>query len=138
MALLVHHDEVPEINMTPMIDTVFLLLIFFLIGTKFYESERKIDLKLPEVASAKPLTDAPDQIVINVGRDGTIVVDNQTYTIPSLTERLRQARVDYPDQAVLVRGDGRATYQFVAEVMSACDKAGIDHLGVSVVQVERP
>lgn len=131
-------DEVPEINMTPMIDTVFLLLIFFLVGTKFYEAERKIDLILPDVASAKPLTDAPDEIVINVRSNGDIVVDNMSCDLAKLTERLRTARSSFPDQAVLVRGDGRTTYQRVADVMGACDSAGIEHLAVSVIQRDNP
>ena len=62
MPLKTHVDEQPTLNLTPMIDIVFLLIIFFMVGTKFSELERKIGLKVPEVAGAEALTAAPGRL----------------------------------------------------------------------------
>ena len=126
-------DEPLFINLTPMIDVVLTLLIFFMAATKLYDwNEQKIDVQLPVVGAAKPLTEAPKEIVLKVAQDGTVAYEGDVVTVPEVVERLRRARENYPDQAVIIRGDGRVVYQKVAEVMSACEAAGISHLAVSV------
>ena len=52
-----------ELQMTPMIDIVFLLIIFFMVGTQFTEQERQFDVQVPSVSDAPPLTSRPDEIV---------------------------------------------------------------------------
>ncbi len=127
-------DDLPTLNMTPLIDMVFLLIIFFLVGTRFeqYENERRLDLQVPEVAAARPMVSAPSQLVIEVTRDGTIRWAGSPVSLPELAKRLAEALQDDPDRAVLIRGDGRATLQPVADVLSICQQQGVRHLGVSV------
>ena len=132
MPLKTHADEQPSLNMTPMIDVVFLLIIFFMAGTKFAELERKIGLNVPEVADAGALSDAPAEKVVNVYHDGAITLDREQVTLEELTGRLAQARSQYEDLSVVVRGDGKTDYQTVAEVFNACKQAGINSLGMSV------
>jgi len=74
MPLKTHLDEQPTLNLTPMIDIVFLLIIFFMLGTKITEIERKIPLKVPEVTDHGALSAAPERRIINVYRDGTIFI----------------------------------------------------------------
>jgi biopolymer transport protein ExbD len=125
-------------NMTPMIDCVFLLLIFFLLGTKFTEMERKIGLEVPKVTDAGTLTAAPERKVVNVYRDGAITLDKQPVTIAELQSQLAAARSQYSDLGVLVRGDAEGNFQRVAEVLNACKQAGIQELGISVLPVPTP
>jgi len=66
MPLKTQFDEQPTVNLTPMIDVVFLLIIFFMVGTQFSELERNIRLQVPEVAGAAALTAAPERRVVNV------------------------------------------------------------------------
>lgn len=115
-----------------MIDVVFLLIIFFMVGTKFTELERKITLQVPQVSDVKALSPAPDKRVINVHRDGQISLDRDPVSIEQLVERLARARDEYMDLGVLVRGDAEGTFQNVAEVLAACRKAGISDMGISV------
>ena len=61
-------------NMTPVIDMVFLLLIFFLCATKFDQEEREVSTNLPEVAESRPMSMPPDELVINVTRAGEYIV----------------------------------------------------------------
>lgn len=117
--------EEPSLNMVPMIDVLFLLVIFFMVAADFRESEQEFDVHLPSASSAQPLTSRPDEIVINVFRDGRIDVANQPRTLPELREYLDQARQRYPDQAVLIRGEGEGRYQHVVDVLVACHRAQI-------------
>ena len=132
MPLKTHLDEQPTLNLTPMIDIVFLLIIFFMVGTKFSELERKIGLRVPEVANAEALTAAPEPRVVNVYRDGRITLDRTPVTLEDLTEKLAAARSQYSELGVLVRGDAEGRFQHVAEVLNACKQADVRELGISV------
>ena len=132
MPLKTHLDEQPTLNLTPLIDIVFLLIIFFMVGTKFTELERRIELEVPEVADRGALSTGPERKNVYVYSDGTIVLDNAPVTLEELTERLTDARREYDDLGVLVRGDRHGEYQNVADVLNACRQAGIRDLALPV------
>ena len=139
MPLKTHLDEQPTLNLTSMIDIVFLLIIFFMVGTKFTERERKIPLNVPEVADRGALTAAPERKVVNIYRDGAITLDGTTVSLEQLTDRLTAARAQYSDLGVLVRGDARREFQTVAAVLNACRQAGVGDLGIGVLMArEKP
>lgn len=125
-------DDPPVVNMIPMIDILFNLIIFLLVTTSFVNMERDIGLRVPEVSGAAGLTEAPSPRVVNVHKDGAITLDSRPVTLDELTRLLGAARSQYRDLRVLVRGDGRGPFQRVAEVLSACKQAGITDLGISV------
>ena len=125
-------DDPPAINMIPMIDIMFNLIIFFLVGTEFASLERNIALRVPEVVDKGALTQAPERRVVNVYRDGSVTLDESSVTLGELTDRLAAARTQYSDLGVLVRGDGQGQFQRVAEVLNACKQAGIQELAISV------
>jgi biopolymer transport protein ExbD len=131
-------EESLFINLTPMIDVILTLLIFFMAATKLYDwNEQKIDVQIPEVGSAKPLTEAPAEIIVKISQDGSVAIGDEPVAVSGVTDRLRTIVKQYPDQAVVIRGDGRAFYQKVAEVMAACEAAGVTHLAVSVRETLR-
>ncbi len=132
MPLKTTPEEPPTINMIPMIDMMFNLIIFFLVGTEFATLERNITLRVPEVVDKGALTTAPERRVVNVYRDGTVTLDEKQVTLDQLTKRLAAARAQYSDLGVLVRGDGQGVFQRVAEVLNACKQAGIQELGITV------
>jgi biopolymer transport protein ExbD len=125
-------EELPAINLTSMIDVLFLLIIFFVVGTKFVETERQIELQLPQVKRGEALTAAPEKKIINVYRDGQITLDRQTVTLDELTAQLKQAASQYRALGVLVRGDGATAFERVAHVLTACKQAGIGDLSIAV------
>lgn len=135
MPLKTHMDDAPSLNLTPMIDVVFLLIIFFMVGTKFAELERKIGLRVPEVTNAGALTAAPEKKVVNVYADGKVTLDRRPVTLDELIAHLHAARSEYQDLGVLVRGDAGGAFQQVAEVLNACRQAGISELGISVTAI---
>ena len=123
--------EEPNLNLTPMIDIVFLLIIFFMVGTQFSEMERSIDVKLPRVATAAPLTSGPDEITVNVLTDGTAMVNNKVLTLTELEDALVKAKDAYADQAVVIRGPGNDPYQLVMDVLAIANRANISKVSLA-------
>ena len=132
MPLKTHQDETPTLNLTPMIDILFLLIIFFMVGTKFAEWESKLTLKVPQVKDVGALAPAPEKRVVNVYQDGRISLDREFVTLDELTGRLSTVREQYRGLGVVVRGDAEGAFQNVATVLSACREAGITDMGISV------
>lgn len=132
MPLKTHQDEHPSLNLTPMIDVVFLLIIFFMVATRFAEMERDIELELPEVASARALTSAPKQRVVSVRDSGQVALDGVELSLNDLTSRLASARREYPELSVVIRGDAACAFQHVAATLAACKDANISDLGITV------
>ena len=139
MPLKIQRDDEMSINLTPMIDVVFLLIIFFMVGTKFSElneQERDIALTVPQVSDARALTAAPNKRVINVFSDGHIELEKRTVTIAELQNELAIAREQYQKIGVVIRGDADSRYQNVANVIATCRKADITDLNISVSEVK--
>jgi len=133
MPLKTYADEAPSLNLTSMVDVLFCLILFFMAASKFTELERKIGLQVPEVSDRGALTEAPEKKTINVYRDGVIELDKKAVqSLQELTDRLADARRQYPDVGVMIRGDGEGRFQRVAEALNACKQAGISELGISV------
>jgi biopolymer transport protein ExbD len=132
MPLKTHHDELPAINLTPMIDIVFNLIIFFMVSTRFTEMEKKVDLSLPAVGGTANLRDVPKSRTINIYRDGTLALDGRALSLNELRSELATAHRQIADLEVTVRGDGLTHYQNVAAVMTACRQAGIAEMGIAV------
>jgi biopolymer transport protein ExbD len=126
-------DELPQINMTPMVDVVLCLLVFFMAATRLYDwDENEFTVKVPEVADAAPLTSAPDDLILTVLAPNKVSLKDQTLDLDALTKLLAEARKRYADQGVLIRGDGKLAYQDLADVLSACNAAGIRNVRLPV------
>ncbi len=132
MPLKVHRDDPASLNLTPMIDVVFLLIIFFMVATKFSEMERAIALQIPAVAEPGPLTPPPERWEVAVHANGQITLDKQSVSLEQLVHRLQAAREQYGDTGVVVRGDAQCSYQHVADVLAACKRANISELDIAV------
>ncbi|MGB4741125.1 MAG: biopolymer transporter ExbD, partial [Fuerstiella sp.] len=117
--------EEPQLNLTPMIDIVFLLIIFFMVGTRFSEIEQQYDIELPTAAAVEPITSRPDAIILNVARSGLVTISGERVSLADLQPRLEAARKSYSEQSVLIRGDGEGVYQSIVDVMDVCHKAQI-------------
>jgi len=113
------------INISSLLDVMFILIIFFLATATFTEEERDIQVNLPQSAAAQSSTQAPKMIVINVREDGTYHVANQTMDIAALKNTLIEAISSNPDQKVMVRGDRNALHGNVANAISVCKQVGI-------------
>ena len=131
MPLKIQHDETPALNLTSMIDVLFLLIIFFMVATKFDELERNIDVAVPEVVEAG--SDAlPQPVVVAVQSDGRIELNGTAVTPEELTAQLVAKRTGSGEPPVVIRGDGQCAFQHIASALAACRQAGISELGITV------
>lgn len=128
MPLRTPNDDDPSMNLTPMIDCVMLLVIFFMVGTKFADQERQYEINLPTVSDAQPLTSLPDEIVVNVRVDGATFIKGKLLTAEDLEADLKLAVKRYVDQVVIIRGDATGPYQHVMTTLSLCQRAGIRNI----------
>jgi len=125
------------LEMTPMIDIVFLLMIFFLVASKLDEDDRALDVVLPQAAAAQPLTARPREFVINIDRAGTYFAGARPVRLEELRDLLVQAAADNPArQTVIVRADEEAAHKFVVAAMDACVQAGIEDYQVQAASEE--
>ncbi|WZO96958.1 biopolymer transporter ExbD [Isosphaeraceae bacterium EP7] len=128
-----HADELPYVNMTPMVDVVLCLLVFFMAATKLYDwDQSEFEVNVPEVTSAAPLTSAPDDLTITVLGPGRVALGDETTDLAGLGKALDEAKARYADQGVLVRGDAKLAYQDLADVLSTCNEAGIKNVRLPV------
>ena len=108
-------------NLTPVIDVVFLLLIFFLVATEYHDAERELDVALPEVAQAQPLAMTPE-LIVNITNEGRYKVAAQEYAEQELAAMIAQAKKNNPQQSTLIRGDGDSALRYAVRVMGFCNK----------------
>ena len=114
------------LSLTPLIDVVFLLIIFFMVVSKFEEEEREMDLTLPAASESKPLTEKPTELFINIKKDGSYYVGGKVVDLKALEELLQQASVTNPGrQAVIIRADQDTGWKHIMAAMNACNKANI-------------
>lgn len=108
-------------NLTPVIDVVFLLLIFFLVATEYHDAERELDITLPQVAEAQPLAMTPE-LIVNITNEGRYKVAAQEYGEAELAALITQAKKNNPQQSTLIRGDGDSALRYAVRVMGLCNK----------------
>ncbi|MCI0491532.1 MAG: biopolymer transporter ExbD [Planctomycetes bacterium] len=114
------------LNLTPMIDVVFLLLIFFLVATRFEQEERDMEVDLPRAIAVEPTMNKSREIFVTVTPDGDYFVDGQRLDSQRLTTVLKAAyRANPGRQRVTIRADKESRTRHVVAVMDACNQAHI-------------
>ena len=133
MAVSIRRSKaIGSLSVTPLIDVVFLLLIFFLVSSRFEEEERELELNLPTVTEALPATAQPDEIVINIDKDGKYFIDGAFRQLEQVEQILRRAQSNNPlTQAVVIRTDKDTKSQYLLVVFGICKKVGIHNYGVA-------
>ena len=125
MRMLADSDDMCEIQMTSLIDMMFLLIIFFIVSTAFISPEKDQNVKLPEVAKGIAQGDKSEDLIVNVRLGGVLVVSGRIISIDELEKRLVDAARKNPKQVVKVRGDAMAYHKQIVRVYEACAKAKI-------------
>ena len=127
-------DDEMTLNLTSLIDVVFLLLIFFMVATTFLDPEREIGIELPVASSAEPRADLPDELVINVGREGQLTLGGRTLDRAGLDAELLAVARRAPETPVTIRGDRLVHHEDIVGVMDACGSAGLSNLAVGTLE----
>lgn len=133
MAVQIKRSSVAStLSLTPLIDVVFLLLIFFLVTSEFEDEERRLDIVLPSATSAVPMTAKPREIIVDIDDEGTVYVGGKPTSLTDLQIVLESAVDTNPtNQTVVIRADRSATFQPVVSVMDVCNKTGISDYSVT-------
>lgn len=125
----------PHIELTPIIDMVFLLLIFFLVTTTFHQVEREMQIALPETESSGPISVALRELIVNVTESGSVVIAGRELTLDELRDVVKQAVEANPGQKVTVRGDRGSSYGSIARVLDVCKASGVSQPFLDTVPI---
>ncbi|MFH0910950.1 MAG: biopolymer transporter ExbD [Planctomycetota bacterium] len=135
----------PEFQITPMIDIVFLLLIFFVVTYAMAQVEQEIGITLPQAEAAEEASSRIHQIVVNIAADGTLSVNRQAMSPQDLLDRLERLYNLAPGTppVVIIRADESCRHKHVVAVLDVCAKAKIRHIfihtrGEEAEHVESP
>lgn len=118
-------QQAAELELAPMIDVVFQLLIFFIVTWQFARFERDMDISVPSAEQAENTDRQAGEIIINVRKDGTVVLNGLEITKEELLSKLKAISGAYPDQAAILRGSSEADFQSIINVLDVIKEAGI-------------
>lgn len=114
-----------SIEMMPLIDMVFLLLIFFLVATTFRQEEREMQIALPVAKASGPISAALREMIVNVNVAGEIIVGGRQTSHDDFAALIQRAVEANPEQKVTVRGDRATVFSNVMRVLDICKGSGI-------------
>lgn len=127
-----------DLNLTPLIDVVFLLLIFFMVSTTF-EKTAKLKVDLPE-ASAQAVQQSENKIVIGIDAKGRYYI-NDRQLVNTQTKTLKMALMkvsgDNKQMPIVLRADAKTPHQSVVRAMDAASQLGLTRLSISTVEVSQ-
>ena len=127
MQLQAEDKAYDDINITPMLDLAYVLLVIFIIMTTASVQGIKVDL--PK-ASNQPSLAKPKTVAITIASDGKVFMDAVPVTMTELADRLRAKKAEIPDLPVVVRGDAQTQYANVIDVLALLAELDITQLGL--------
>lgn len=123
----------PVLPLASMVDIMFLLLIFFLTTAAFREQERQMDVDLPAAENSSGAS-SRTQVVITVTEDGTIYMGDRTYTLAALKQTLGKLAKQFPDEAVIIRGDSGSRFGQAIAVADIVYASGLRHVSFATIR----
>jgi biopolymer transport protein ExbD len=118
-----------EVQMGPLIDCVFLLLIFFLVTATLKKAHKELDIQLPQSAAATETKSPHDTVVVEITKDGNVYVDGDPMTQQLLHKRLRALAQENPNRRVRIDADRRTAFQHLIHVVDLCEYEGLKSVG---------
>ncbi len=124
-------------QIAPMVDILLVLLVFFIVTWNYAMTENELDVKVPTATAAKEQQPVANQTVLNVRRDGTVVMNRKQISLDELRARLLQLSELYPDYAIIVRGDQELSFNNLMAVMDICRQANIWNVAFATAVVSQ-
>ena len=115
------------INVTPMLDLAYVLLVIFIIMTTSAVQGLKIDLPKP---SNKPSTDHKEVRIVQIQADGSLLLNGAAITLPQLEAKLAAGHARDPDMPIVIKGDPQAYYALVVEIIDMAGRLNISNVGL--------
>ena len=129
-------SERTGIQLAPMIDVVFLLLIFFIVLWNYARFETEIDISVPAASAGENPERTIGEIVVNVKKEGGIIIEGIERTELETLEMFKSIVAAYPDQALILRGDKEASFNHIVKVLNLCKEANIWNISFATSQPE--
>ena len=121
-----HSIEPTPMQLAPLVDVLFLLVIFFAVTSHYAKNEQVMDISVPAAEEGKEKESRNvGEIIINIKSEGEIIVNAQQLSEDELLAKLKNIAAVFKDQAVILRGDEVVDYKHVIRVLDTCQKAGI-------------
>lgn len=120
------HQPMSEINVTPLVDVMLVLLVIFIITAPLLASSVKLDL--PSTDAAKPI-DTPKHVSVVIDKSGKVYLADQAIELPALAQSLKRTAEQSPETEVQLRSDEAVAYGKVLEVIGIAQKAGLTRIG---------
>ena len=119
-----------NINVTPMVDVMLVLLIIFMVITPMLQNKVQIDMAKVTNPENMPDADKDDAIVVAITRDGGVFLGQNKVAISELGDQVREKLSDKPGKTIYVRADARAQFRAVEDAIDAVRTAGVDDVGL--------
>ena len=128
-----HHSSLNELNITPLLDLAFVLLVIFIITTPQLSND--LEMNLPSPKKDKPASPLPKINRITVAKDGHIAINDQPVELPALKQTLVAMKSSDPETTVVVKGAGDVDYSRVISVLDLLQQADITKVGLATETV---
>jgi len=123
-----------------MIDTIVILLIFYMTFSRFVEASRDAAIKLPESLAGDEFKQMPGQVIVNMFSANEVTIDKQPYQLsdlPGLISRMRKTAPDGQKISIILRGHRDMTYRDLSDFMKVCAKAGVADVTFATLEASR-
>jgi len=119
-----------NINVTPMVDVMLVLLIIFMVITPMLQNKVSVDMAKVDNPTAMPDADKEDAIVVAITRDGGVFLGQNKTAVSELGTEVREKLADKPGKTIYIRADARAQYRAVEDAIDAVRTAGVENVGL--------
>jgi biopolymer transport protein ExbD len=133
-----YRPDLPGFQIAPMVDVIFSLLCFFLVGQIYSKWETEIDITLPTAQTGAFAQRLPGEIIVNVLDDGSAVVNQQHFDDAGLAALLTRVVKLFPGQPVLIRADVTTPYGHVIKILDLCRKAEVWNISFATSMPPKP
>jgi len=123
-------SESSDINVTPFVDVMLVLLIIFMVITPMLQNKVAVDMAKVDNPIAMPDADKEDAIVVAVTRDGGVFLGQDKVALADLGARVQEKMADKPGKTIYIRADARAQYLAVENAIDAVRTSGVDDVGL--------
>jgi len=139
MSLMIKHESPPpvnDINVTPMVDVMLVILIIFMVITPMLTKGASVDMVKTKNPIAMQAADKTDAVIVAVTRDGKSYIGNNQVPTDQMAPKVKDLLTNRVDKEVFMRADARARYEKVVEVVNNLRAAGVDQLGLLTEQIQ--
>ena len=130
MAVKFEEEEKVEIQMTSMMDCIFLMLIFFLVSSQLKKVEKELPIELPRANTTRDVKSTPDLITVSVNAKGELFVNSKPVGDAGLKNALANAAKENPDRRIRINGDVFAPFRSIVQVLDTCQGEGLTVVGI--------